>query len=181
MINHLQEARQAKGYDNPSFLRKLKADKVLFLIIQCTAHCPLGYIWQPNSGCMWHGSSGFGMISASYPSTCPSSPTVLLFSTILGSLGNQIQGSLKLQKNKRRRWWCTRLAASLLMFTAENQMEGQTLLDCWQSKQNCALIHMLCGVQPGALWCHAFHSVSLSFTKDALVTFRGDVISETSF
>ncbi|KAF3825987.1 hypothetical protein GH733_006101 [Mirounga leonina] len=27
MINHLQEARQAKGYDNPSFLRKLKADK----------------------------------------------------------------------------------------------------------------------------------------------------------
>lgn len=28
MINHLQEARQAKGYDNPSFLRKLKADKV---------------------------------------------------------------------------------------------------------------------------------------------------------
>lgn len=27
-INHLQEARQAKGYDNPSFLRKLKADKV---------------------------------------------------------------------------------------------------------------------------------------------------------
>jgi hypothetical protein len=28
MINHLQEARQARGYDNPSFLRKLKADKV---------------------------------------------------------------------------------------------------------------------------------------------------------
>lgn len=28
MINHLQEARQAKGYDSPSFLRKLKADKV---------------------------------------------------------------------------------------------------------------------------------------------------------
>ncbi|MEJ1277202.1 zinc finger DHHC domain containing 17 [Cricetulus griseus] len=28
MINHLQEARQAKGYDNPSFLRKLKADKI---------------------------------------------------------------------------------------------------------------------------------------------------------
>ncbi|KAK2515201.1 Zdhhc17 [Columba guinea] len=27
MINHLQEARQAKGYDSPSFLRKLKADK----------------------------------------------------------------------------------------------------------------------------------------------------------
>ncbi|XP_027698325.1 palmitoyltransferase ZDHHC17 isoform X3 [Vombatus ursinus] len=27
MINHLQEARQAKGYDNPSFLKKLKADK----------------------------------------------------------------------------------------------------------------------------------------------------------
>ncbi|KAG8137907.1 hypothetical protein E2320_003840 [Naja naja] len=27
MINHLQEARQAKGYDNPSFLRKLRADK----------------------------------------------------------------------------------------------------------------------------------------------------------
>ncbi|XP_069908756.1 palmitoyltransferase ZDHHC17 isoform X3 [Oryctolagus cuniculus] len=29
MINHLQEARQAKGYDNPSFLRKLKADKTI--------------------------------------------------------------------------------------------------------------------------------------------------------
>ncbi|KAL7982583.1 hypothetical protein Chor_010181 [Crotalus horridus] len=27
MINHLQEARQAKGYDNPSFLRKLRGDK----------------------------------------------------------------------------------------------------------------------------------------------------------
>ncbi|KAJ6651606.1 hypothetical protein lerEdw1_020807, partial [Lerista edwardsae] len=27
MINNLQEARQAKGYDNPSFLRKLRADK----------------------------------------------------------------------------------------------------------------------------------------------------------
>ncbi|KAF7248650.1 Palmitoyltransferase ZDHHC17, partial [Varanus komodoensis] len=27
MINHLQEARQAKGYDSPSFLRKLRADK----------------------------------------------------------------------------------------------------------------------------------------------------------
>ncbi|KFO26682.1 Palmitoyltransferase ZDHHC17 [Fukomys damarensis] len=29
MINHLQEARQAKGYDSPSFLRKLKADKMI--------------------------------------------------------------------------------------------------------------------------------------------------------
>ncbi|XP_073940075.1 palmitoyltransferase ZDHHC17 isoform X2 [Castor canadensis] len=29
MINHLQEARQARGYDNPSFLRKLKADKTI--------------------------------------------------------------------------------------------------------------------------------------------------------
>lgn len=28
MINHLQEARQAKGYDSPSFLKRLKMDKV---------------------------------------------------------------------------------------------------------------------------------------------------------
>ncbi|MGH0144168.1 UNVERIFIED_CONTAM: hypothetical protein FKN15_006998 [Acipenser sinensis] len=27
MINHLQEARQAKGFDSPSFLKRLKADK----------------------------------------------------------------------------------------------------------------------------------------------------------
>lgn len=28
MINHLQEARQAKGYDSPSYLKRLKMDKV---------------------------------------------------------------------------------------------------------------------------------------------------------
>ena len=28
MINHLQEARQAKGYDSPSYLKRLKIDKV---------------------------------------------------------------------------------------------------------------------------------------------------------
>lgn len=28
MINHLQEARQAKGYDSPSYLKRLKTDKV---------------------------------------------------------------------------------------------------------------------------------------------------------
>ncbi|KAL0196481.1 hypothetical protein M9458_010053, partial [Cirrhinus mrigala] len=27
MINHLQEARQAKGYDSPSYLKRLKMDK----------------------------------------------------------------------------------------------------------------------------------------------------------
>uniref|UniRef100_A0A7N6AFH2 Palmitoyltransferase n=1 Tax=Anabas testudineus TaxID=64144 RepID=A0A7N6AFH2_ANATE len=29
MINHLQEARQAKGYDSPSYLKRLKMDKVM--------------------------------------------------------------------------------------------------------------------------------------------------------
>lgn len=28
MVNHLQEARQAKGYDSPGYLKKLKMDKV---------------------------------------------------------------------------------------------------------------------------------------------------------
>ena len=28
MINHLQEARQARGYDSPSYLKRLKMDKV---------------------------------------------------------------------------------------------------------------------------------------------------------
>nr|KAF6498652.1 zinc finger DHHC-type palmitoyltransferase 17 [Rousettus aegyptiacus] len=63
-----------------------------FLIIQCIVHCPLEYIWQPNSGCMSHGSSGFGMISTFYLSIFHSLPIVLHFSTILGNLGNQIQG-----------------------------------------------------------------------------------------
>lgn len=32
MINHLQEARQAKGYDAPSYLKRLKMDKVNLII-----------------------------------------------------------------------------------------------------------------------------------------------------
>uniref|UniRef100_A0A672G6Q4 Palmitoyltransferase n=1 Tax=Salarias fasciatus TaxID=181472 RepID=A0A672G6Q4_SALFA len=34
MINHLQEARQAKGYDSPSYLKRLKMDKVRWSVRQ---------------------------------------------------------------------------------------------------------------------------------------------------
>lgn len=49
------------------------------LITPCTVHCLLEYTWQQNSGCMWRGSSGFGMISFSVYSN-------ILFLVVWGSI-----------------------------------------------------------------------------------------------
>uniref|UniRef100_A0A8C4ZVL4 Palmitoyltransferase n=1 Tax=Gadus morhua TaxID=8049 RepID=A0A8C4ZVL4_GADMO len=53
MINHLQEARQAKGYDSPSYLKRLKIDKCVVTVCrECVsldgaAHLPFATVHVP--------------------------------------------------------------------------------------------------------------------------------------
>ncbi len=69
MINHLQEARQAKGYDSPSYLKRLKIDKV---------EQPIGY-HKEKSKC----------IACTLTFLCPSAGV-----QAEGDVGNSVPGDL---------------------------------------------------------------------------------------